>query len=316
MGFDIAAILRYEAGKHCTGKGLNNVMCPNPSLAAAPIAEPNSRGREAGFTLIELLVVITVIAILASLLLPVLSRTTAKAQGMSCLSNTRQLGLAWLIYSDEHNGRLAYNLGGDVKIRGVAPATYLNWVNNVLNWELTPDNTNLVTITQAGLAPFASYSTRIYRCPSDRVLSDIQRSAGWSTRIRSYSMNAMVGDAGDLSVSGFNRNNPDYVQFFSMTSIPKPSGIFVFLDEHPDSINDGYFVNKADYWEWIDLPASYHNGGASFSFADGHSEAHRWRLDSTKRPAQPDGAPLPMKLPKTEWGDFQWVVDRMSVDRE
>ncbi len=75
-------------------------------------------------------------------------------------------------------------------------------------------------------------------------------------------MNAMIGDAGDLSVTGYNRNNPDYVQFFNMSSIPEPAKIFVFLDEHPDSINDGYFINKADYWEWIDLPASYHNGAA------------------------------------------------------
>src|SRR5438094_7756836 len=127
----------------------------------AGLRKPRFDGRTAGvqqgaFTLIELLVVIAVIAILASLLLPVLVRTRAKAQGIFCLSNTRQLNLAWLLYADDHNGRLAYNLGGDVKVRGVAPATYLNWVNNVLNWELRPDNTNLATIKEASLGPYAS----------------------------------------------------------------------------------------------------------------------------------------------------------------
>jgi len=287
----------------------------------ADLPRPPFDGRRAvaqhgAFTLIELLVVIAVIGILASLLLPVLAKTRAKAQVIFCLSNTRQLNLAWLLYADDHNGRLAYNLGGDVKVRGVAPSTYLNWVNNVLNWELRPDNTNLATIREASLGSYASKAVNIYRCPSDKVLSDIQRKAGWTARVRSYSMNAMIGDVGDLSQAGVNRNNPDYVQFFSLSSIPQPAGIFVFLDEHPDSINDGYFVNQAYSWEWIDLPASYHNGAASFSFADGHGETHRWRVASTKAPSQPDGAALPMKLPYRDWGDFSWVVQHMSVDRD
>src|SRR5216117_2256213 len=172
------------------------------SFSRSPPAVLTGRLRRTGFTLIELLVVIAIIAVLASLLLPVLSRTKARAQAVFCLNNTRQLGLAWLLYADDHNGRLAYNLGGDVKIRGVAPSTYLNWVNNVLNWELRPDNTNVATIKEASLGPYASKAANIYRCPSDNVLSDIQRRAGWSARVRSYSMNAMIGDVGDLAQDG------------------------------------------------------------------------------------------------------------------
>src|SRR5207245_11596185 len=113
-------------------------------------------------------------------------------------------------------------------------------------------------------------------------------------------MNELIADAGNRSMAVFNRNNLDYIHFFNMSSIPEPAKIFVFLDEHPDSINDGYFINKADYWQWVDLPASYHNGAGNFSFVDGHAETHRWKLASTKPPARPDGATLPMKLPKSE----------------
>jgi prepilin-type N-terminal cleavage/methylation domain-containing protein/prepilin-type processing-associated H-X9-DG protein len=284
-----------------------------------------SQRRFGGFTLIELLVVIAIIAILASLLLPALTRARDRAKGAFCLSNTRQLGLAWTIYADEHNGRLAYNLGGSPGGRSVAPRTNLNWVNNIMTWELDSDNTNTTTITEASLGPYANKAVNIYRCASDTVLSTVQRQAGWSARLRSYSMNAMVGDAGEISTSGSNKNNPDYVQFFNVASIPKPAQIFVFLDEHPDSINDGYFLNKVyysayssgSYSEWTDLPASYHSGGASFSFADGHSEIHRWQYSDTKRPAQPDGAlPLPRRVPAPQMPDFDWLIDRMSVERQ
>ena len=129
----------------------------------------------------------------------------------------------------------------------------------------------------------------------------------------------MVGDAGELSKLGFNINNPGYVQFFKLTSIPHPGQIFVFLDEHPDSINDGYFLNKFstyNYYKWIDLPASYHNGAAAIAYADGHSELHRWKLDSTKVPAHAFAIALPADVAPTEATDFTWVLDRMSVNQD
>ncbi len=260
--------------------------------------------------------VVAIIAILAGLLLPTLSKSKERAQSIRCLNNTRQLFLAWMIYADEHSGRLAYNLGGQVANRGVAPRTNANWVNNILTWELHSDNTNTAGLFDAGLGPYTSKVADIFRCPSDHVLSDVQREANWRARVRSYSMNAMVGDAGQLSATGSNVNNPNYVQFFSLSSIPKPAQIFVFLDEHPDSINDGYFVNRAYSGEWSDLPGSYHNGGANFAFADGHSETHRWRQASSKPASKPDAAALPISLPKAEREDFYWVLERMSIGRD
>ena len=114
-------------------------------------------------------------------------------------------------------------------------------------------------------------------------------------------MNAMIGDAGIYTQGGFNVNFPNYTQFFKATTIPQPSDIFVFLDEHPDSIDDGYFLDSysdSGPPTWTDLPASYHNGAGSFAFADGHSELHRWRNKSTIQPAVAYGInpPLPMQI--------------------
>ena len=187
-------------------------------------------------------------------------------------------------------------------------------MNNILSWNTDSDNTNTASLTEFGLGPYASKVASIYRCPSDHVVSDIQRNEGWQARVRSYSMNAMVGDAGALSQSGRNVNDPTYVQFFSLSSIRKPAQIFVFLDEHPDSINDGYFVNRYYSGEWSDLPASYHNGGANFSFADGHAEPHRWLQPTTRPPSRPDVAMLPISIPKNERDDLFWVLERMSIE--
>jgi prepilin-type processing-associated H-X9-DG protein len=135
--------------------------------------------------------------------------------------------------------------------------------------------------------------------------------------VRSYSMNAMVGDAGNFSQTGTNLNNPNYVQFFRIFTVPQPSDIFVFLDEHPDSIDDGYFLNRETAQPiWNDLPASYHDGAASFSFADGHSEHHRWQNASTKQPARAYGINAPLPMPISDGlTDYSWVLSKMSVER-
>jgi prepilin-type processing-associated H-X9-DG protein len=245
-----------------------------------------------------LLVVIAVIAILAGLLLPALSKAKAKAQGIACLSNIRQLSLAWTLYADDNANRLVHNHGIEE-----TRARRANWVNNVQDWTDSEENTNLVYLTTSRLGPFLSGGVGVFKCPADksRALS--------GPRIRSVAMNSLVGDPGILT----NEFNPDFVQFFKSSDFRNPSAIFVFLDEHPDTINDGFFMNRLGRYEWGNLPGSYHNGGLNLSFADGHVEGHRWQVADTIRP--PRRGAVGGTIPAQPATDYEWLLDRTSVLR-
>jgi len=276
--------------------------------------EQKRRKQRGGFTLIELLVVIAILALLAAMLLPALARAKAKGHAIACLNNEKQLSLACLMYAGDADDRLPYNMGVAEIKRTVARNEFLNWTSPVLNWEVDSDNTNVVLQTKGGIGPYLGRSAAVYRCPSDSVVSDVQTTYGWTRRVRSTSMNMMIGDAGEFSRTGANVNNPYYRQFFKTTQVPEPARIFVFIEEHPDSINDGYFIDQPETYRWLDLPASWHGGAANLSFADGHSETHHWRLASTKPAPRPDAAHLPFDIPPGEQGDFEWLMDRMSVE--
>ena len=258
---------------------------------------PTSRAPDRAFTLIELLVVIAIIAILASLLLPALAGSKARAQGIVCMSNIKQLSLGWLLYADDSDDFLINNHG-----KPETTAKRDTWANNVQDWGSTEDNTNTFYLTDSKLGPYLSRSTKVFKCPSDKV------PAANGERIRSMAMNAMVGNPGELT----NLFNPTYAQFYKISEMPDPSNTFVFLDEHCDTINDGFFVNRLDTYQWGNLPGSYHNNAANLSFADGHVESHRWTGDAI-RPARQGGVGGTFAAnPAT---DFEWLKRRTSVRR-
>src|SRR5450756_62002 len=151
-----------------------------------------------------------------------------------------------------------------------------------MSWDTDPMNTNTLLIKNGILSPYVGANLGVYKCPADNYVSAAQRALGWSGRTRSMSMNCFFGpnnsNPNGSWASGHNSTIPAYRQWLKIATVGKPSNFFVIIDEHADRINDGYFENNPDETShWGDPPASYHGGACGISFADGHSEIHKWR---------------------------------------
>ena len=283
------------------------------------------RGTPAGscsaFTLTELLVVLATVGILALVVLPALAGTQpGSAKVIQCLNNMRQMAVAWTLYAEDNHDRLVNNFDITGTQAEISSKNYRNWSNDVLGWGNTPSITNLDGIR---LAPFYQYtmSLVIYRCPADQYLSALQMAIGWTARPRSYSMNCFLGPTSLNWTSDGNGFFPNYRQFLKTSAIPAPYNLYALLEEHPDSINDGYFNNDPSpaIQKWSDLPGSFHAGACSFAFADGHSEIHQWKSRvCTILPVRFTTFATPNFIADTSGAglrDGQWLASHSSVLR-
>ena len=260
-----------------------------------------------GFTLIELLVVIAIIAILAAIILPVLARAKAKAYGIYCMNNLRQLQVAWKLYSDQNNDWIAQS-GQNSTTTYPIPTPYLpgnpqaNWVLGAVNTGAGSAATNMAFIENGLLYPYVN-NVSVYKCPAD------QKKVLGTLTVRSMSMNAWMNPLETWN---------DVIPYIGTARLrvfrkqsqligPRPDMAWVFIDENPNSINDGWFVcDPNNNSLWYDIPASYHNNAGGISYADGHAEIKRWR-DPNVLTATGNDMPRDPSCP-----DLSWLQQRSS----
>jgi prepilin-type processing-associated H-X9-DG protein len=259
-----------------------------------------SRTLSSGLTIIEAVVVVGIVVVMVFFLSPLVNRP-ASAHHLRCMNNVTRLNIGWVLYSMDHGDELIVN---QPYVDTVGRPTN-NWVAGIMDWSANPDNTNSDLLIDPSVGALAVYvkDYRVYRCPSDKSVS----AAG--LRVRSYSMNGFLGDS-----RSDEWKFPGWKPCLSMSDVRNPQRMIAFVDEHENSIDDGWFINDPRRSnEWLDLPASRHNGRGIFGFADAHAEVKRWSDESTKQRVTPSGTKSSVRITSPETGDdLAWVLERMA----
>jgi prepilin-type N-terminal cleavage/methylation domain-containing protein len=235
-----------------------------------------------GFTLIELLVVIAIIAILAAILLPVLSAAKIRALQVQCTNNKKQLGLAWLMYASDNQERLAIN-SDPGQGRGFSFKGGPSWVTGILDWTTGQQNTNtsyLVDNKYSLLGDYLGQLPALFTCPADHYVSPAETLLGWTHRSRTVAMNGAIGDGGkfDQPSSPWGWSPWYVVKKTTDFHYPGPSDCWVIIDEHPDSIDDGTLYTACyPTTVFTEMPGNQLNYACGIVYADGHADQHFWK---------------------------------------
>ncbi len=224
------------------------------------------------------LAVLATAALLALVATAMASTHRVTPEVILCQENLRRLSKGWHAHGTD-NTLLARNPHGpEATIPN--PLTPDSWALGWLDWTTTPDNTNLSRIQVPAFVPYVGTDTGIFRCPSDRYITPVQRSSGWQYRVRTYAMNSLVHSTiAEIFASG-------YARFRTLSDFSSPQTTFVFTEEHPDSMSDPNFLADPASRNFYDLPASFHDGAATFAFADGHVETRRWQNSRIRQPVR------------------------------
>jgi prepilin-type N-terminal cleavage/methylation domain-containing protein/prepilin-type processing-associated H-X9-DG protein len=283
------------------------------TLSGPPGGWPSCRATF-GFTLIELLVVIAIIAILAAMLLPALAKAKQKAQGIQCVSNMKQLCLAWKMYNGDNRDTLPPNGDESVQPTSLTDTSHPQWCPGRQDVITSPD-TGAAQLSPSTVAPAQNVGYQwiktgliypylntvgVYLCPADQFALTANSFGSVSSypHVRSMSMNAWLApplnSSGGSSIPSYVPTATFYTKESSMTR-PGIANVWVFIDENHSSINDGSFIcpglaNPMNYTSWVDAPGIYHNGAGGMAFADGHAQIRKWTDPAIAHPTNPWGS--------------------------